>query len=169
MKKRSWKTRKIYVIVCDILEIKKEPTNKTSQGIPYCNYIGFSETTLKFANLLIHFNGRLVDFVSDDINYKWLGIILDPKLNFKLYIAKVVKNVENSLNNMKHYCHKYNYLDWQTSKIMYDAMIKPLLLYSMTNLFISDKNDDVEKSHRKATAIVIELKRNCGNLMLMLN
>ena len=84
---------------------------------------------------------------------KDLGVIVDNSLKFHVHVASAVKKANQVLGTIK---RTYKTRDPDTIKLLYTAMIRPLLEYG--NIiwgphYIEDKRS-VEKIQRRATKII---------------
>ena len=71
--------------------------------------------------------------------------------------------------NLRNYCNKYHGLDQHSVSIMYNGMIKPLMLYSLQSWFTNNKHaKHLNKLHNEAASVCSGYHRNCDNNLMFI-
>ncbi len=86
----------------------------------------FSKTMVQPADVEILIKGERTDIVTE---FKYLGVILDPNINFKKHVKKMVKTIKYNLANFKHI---RSCLSLDAAKTFMHAMILSHMSYCIT-------------------------------------
>ena len=127
-------------------------TSKTKSMV-----MGTKSNCKKYAglNLTLYIDGSKIDFVSE---IKYLGVILDPQLNFSLHINYICKKLGKKIG---FFARISKWLSLWTKKLVFNTIILPHFNYCSA-LLISCTQEDIYRlqlQQNKAMRIILSCNR----------
>jgi hypothetical protein len=130
-----------------------------------CNYIIFSkhDNTEKFS---LKLNGQSLEFEKD---IRFLGLRLDPKLNFVNQINHIKKTCRERLSIIKVISHKSWHLKEKTLVEIYHAIVRSIMEYSsiIFDLIAEDERKTIDTIQNDALRIIFKKDRDFSNKKLL--
>lgn len=165
----------VYISGTDIEELSEKMNDDLNRLLKFLNYYKLKLNSKKSKYMIISTkkcNSQNIIKIGGDVlerveEMKYLGCIIDEKLNFNGNCDYVCKKMAKKINFFSRIANKLNR---NTRVIVYNTILAPHINYCSTILFLSNQTqvERVQKLQNRAMRIILSQKRDT-NIQVMLN